>query len=206
VQQLRTSTSVNCTFVVLKKLYVIAGCNGAGKTTASNTILPDILNCKEFVNADEIARGLSPFQPDKAKIAAGRLMLSRISELLESEGNFAFETTLATRGFVRIIKKARTNKYSVTLLFLWLNSADLAVERVKTRVREGGHHIPEAVIRRRYDLGLRNFFKLYQPVVDHWMFINNSGAPYHVIAQGMGEDTEELNPKLWQNIKNKYNE
>jgi len=133
-----------------KNLYVIAGCNGAGKTTASFTILPEILNCKEFVNADEIAKGLSPFQPKKVSFEAGRIMLNRINELLETNQNFAFETTLATKSYKSKIIKAKKENYNVTLLFFWLETVDLAIERVKTRVIEGGHNIETEVIKRRY--------------------------------------------------------
>lgn len=114
----------------MKKLYIIAGCNGAGKTTASYTILPEILNCKEFVNADEIAKGISPFQPEKAGIEAGRFMLKRIKKLLESGENFAFETTLSTRSYVQFVERAKELNYQVTCLFFWLDSDDLAVSRV----------------------------------------------------------------------------
>jgi len=133
-----------------KNLYIIAGCNGAGKTTASFTILPEILNCKEFVNADEIARGLSPFQPEKVAIEAGRIMLNRINDLLNSGENFAFETTLATKSYKSKIKIAKIQNYSITLIFFWLQNENLAVERVKSRVLEGGHNIERAVIKRRY--------------------------------------------------------
>ena len=132
----------------MKKLFIIAGSNGSGKTTASYTILPEMLNCKEFVNADEIAKGLSPFQPESVAIQAGRLMLKRIDALLLSGKDFAFETTLSTRHFVNTIKEARKKGYYVTVLYLWLNSYKLAIERVKIRVEEGGHNIPEEVIKR----------------------------------------------------------
>lgn len=128
-----------------KRLYIIAGCNGAGKTTASFTILPDILECREFVNADEIAKGLSPFQPEKVAFEAGRIMLHRIDELIAAGETFAFETTLATKSYRTTIREAKEKGFYVTLLFFWLNDVDLAVERVKTRVREGGHNIPEDV-------------------------------------------------------------
>ena len=121
-----------------KELYIIAGCNGAGKTTASFTILPEMLDCKEFVNADEIARGLSPFQPEKVSFKAGRIMLERITDLLESKENFASETTLATKSYRSIISLARADGYNVTLLFFWLQTVNLAIERVNTRVLEGG--------------------------------------------------------------------
>jgi predicted ABC-type ATPase len=134
---------------VERNLYVIAGCNGAGKTTASYTILPEILDCREFVNADEIAKGLSPFQPEKVAIESGRIMLQRIKELLEDGKDFAFETTLATRSYSNTVKKAKELKYNVVLLFFWLQKVDLAIERVKSRVVEGGHDIPDEIIRRR---------------------------------------------------------
>jgi predicted ABC-type ATPase len=188
----------------MKKLYVIAGCNGAGKTTASYTILPEILDCREFVNADEIARGLSPFQAEKAGIEAGRLMLRRIKILLESGENFAFETTLATRSYVNLIASAREREYQITCLFFWLYSADLAVSRVKHRVKEGGHNIPEDIIRRRYKSGLQNFFKLYLPIVDNWLFVNNSGDTYEIIAEGSVEETIINNELLWGKVKEKY--
>ena len=144
-----------------KNLYIIAGCNGAGKTTASFTILPEILDCKEFVNADEIAKGLSPFQPEKVSFEAGRIMLKRINELLETNENFAFETTLATKSYKSKIAEAKSKNYSVTLLFFWLQNVELAIERVKTRVIEGGHNIETEVIKRRYINGIKNLFEIY---------------------------------------------
>ncbi len=184
-----------------KKLYVIAGCNGAGKTTASYTILPKILDCKEFVNADEIARGLSPFQADKVSVQAGRLMLMRIKSLLAAGVNFAFETTLATKSYTRIIAAARRIGYQVTLLFFWLNSPELAEHRVQDRVASGGHNIPVDVIHRRYERGLSNFFQLYLPIVDSWMFIDNSGDTYEIIAEGTSGSTTVTNKLLWNRIK-----
>jgi predicted ABC-type ATPase len=139
----------------LPNLYIIAGCNGAGKTTASFTILPELLECKEFVNADEIARGLSPFQPEKVALQAGRTMLNRLHELLQNKIDFAFETTLSTRSYIQFIKRAQAEGYNVLLVFFWLNSIDLAKERVKLRVSEGGHNIPIEVIQRRYYLGIK---------------------------------------------------
>ena len=144
----------------IKRLYIIAGCNGAGKTTASFNILPELLQCKEFVNADEIARGLSPFQPERVAIEAGRIMLNRIEELLNSNVNFSFETTLATKSFVHTIRKAKLKNYHVTLIFFWLESVHLAKDRVHKRVLEGGHSIEEDVIERRYFAGIKNLFNL----------------------------------------------
>ncbi|WP_057938577.1 zeta toxin family protein [Algoriphagus resistens] len=188
----------------MKKLYIISGCNGAGKTTASYTILPEILDCKEFVNADEIAKGLSPFRPEKAGIEAGRLMLKRIKLLLESGENFAFETTLSTKSYVSFIDKAKEGNYQVTCLFFWLHSVELAISRVETRVKEGGHHIPEDVIRRRYKSGLSNFFNLFLPRVDNWLFVNNSGDTYEIIAEGSRDEISVNNTKLWKELKEKY--
>ena len=189
----------------MKKLYIISGCNGAGKTTASYTILPEILNCNEFVNSDEIAKGLSPFNPKSASIQSGRLMLERIKYLFKKGETFAFETTLSTKSYVKYVEQAKRDGFSVTLLFFWLNSENLAVKRVKVRVEEGGHHIPENVIRRRYKNGLFNFFKLYKPIVQDWMFINNSGDVYEIVAQGTQLEDEILNNDLWSKLKNKYN-
>jgi predicted ABC-type ATPase len=188
----------------MKQLYVIAGCNGAGKTTASYTVLPDILECKEFVNADEIAKGLSPFNPENVALTSGRLMLERIKKLTDTGQSFAFETTLSTRSYRKFIVDAKKKGYSVTLLFFYLNSADLAVERVKTRVVEGGHNIPENVIRRRYVNGLKNFFELYCDEVHNWMFIENSGGEYLVIAEREEDSLAIHEIELWQEIKTKY--
>ena len=174
----------NGIFVVMenKNLYVIAGCNGAGKTTASFTILPEILDCKEFVNADEIAKGLSPFQPEKVAVEAGRIMISRINNLLEDELSFAFETTLATKSYKNKILLARNKGYTVTLLFFWLQTIDLAKERVATRVLEGGHDIPKDVIQRRYINGIKNLFSIYIPIVDELMIFDNSQMKSELIA------------------------
>ncbi len=166
-----------------KHLYIIAGCNGAGKTTASFTILPEILNCKEFINADEIAKGLSPFQPESVAIEAGRIMLSRINELLAQGKSFAFETTLATKSYAGKIEKAKSNGYQVTLLFFWLKSINLAKARVQERVIEGGHNIPEDVIVRRYSLGIQNLFKIYTPIVDNVFIFDNTDGEPELIAE-----------------------
>jgi len=191
-------------FILMKKLYIIAGPNGAGKTTASYTILPEILDCKEFVNADEIAKGLSPFQPEKVAIEAGRIMLKRIKNILESGENFAFETTLSTRSYIKLIESAKQKGYQVTLLFFYLDSAELAISRVETRVKEGGHHIPEEVIRRRYEKGLQNFFKMYCLILDNWMFVDNSQKPFKLIAKRNLGNRTISNTNLWGKLKTKY--
>ena len=155
------------------KLFIIAGCNGAGKTTASYSVLPELLGCKEFVNADEIARGLSPFNPESVAIEAGKLMLHRINVLMSERKTFAVETTLATKSYANTIKKAKELGYTVILIFFWLPSPEMAVERVAKRVSEGGHNIPTNVIYRRYWAGLQNFFTIFATIVDSWMFYNN---------------------------------
>ena len=167
----------------IKKLYIIGGCNGAGKTTASFNILPELLNCKEFVNADEIARGLSPFQPEKVSIEAGRLMLTRIDELIQSNQDFSFETTLSTRSFINTINRAKSSGYFVTLIFFWLESVELAKDRVRKRVSEGGHHIEEEVIKRRYKLGIKNLFNLYADQVDSLLIFDNSTLESDLISE-----------------------
>jgi predicted ABC-type ATPase len=166
-----------------KKLYIISGCNGAGKTTASFNILPDLLNCKEFVNADEIARGLSPFQPERVAIEAGKLMLRRIDELINSKQDFSFETTLSTKSFVSTIAKAKSEGYYVTLIFFWLESFELAKDRVQKRVSEGGHNIDSTVIERRYKAGIKNLFKIYSNKVDSLLIYDNSKAESELIAE-----------------------
>ena len=189
----------------MKKLFIIAGPNGAGKTTASYTILPEIFHIQEFVNADEIAKGLSPFNPDAAGLNAGRIMLNRINELLHKNLSFAFETTLSTRSYVGFVKKAQKQGYEVVLLFLALDSIELAQKRVEVRVKEGGHNIPKDVIDRRYTKGLSNLFNLYIPIVDKWILLNNSGEVFNVIAEGSQEELIIKNQDTWSVLKNKYN-
>lgn len=165
-------------------LFIIAGCNGAGKTTASYSVLPDLLECREFVNADEIAKGLSPFNPESVAIEAGRLMLKRIDFLLRQGGTFAIETTLATRSYASLVARAHRRGYNVVLLFFWLPSPEVAVERVAKRVSEGGHNIPTETIYRRYWLGLKNFFDIFAPIVDSWTFYSNMATPTELANEG----------------------
>jgi len=165
-----------------RNLYIIAGCNGAGKTTASFTILPEIINCKEFVNADEIAKGLSPFQPEKVAIESGRIMLKRIVELINDNESFAFETTLSTKSYKNIINTARRKGYTITLLFFWLQNVELAKERVKIRVLEGGHNILPEIIERRYLNGIKNLFNIYLPIVDGLLVFDNSHGRHELLA------------------------
>ena len=190
----------------MASLYIISGCNGAGKTTASFTVLPELLQVKEFVNADEIARGLSPFQPEKVSIQAGKIMLRRLQELLSLGQDFAFETTLSTRSFVGLIKQAKDLGFTINLIYYWLDSVELAIERVKTRVTEGGHHIPTDTIIRRYYAGLKNFITLYSDKVDYWMLIDNSGTEPELIAEGRDAVNFEIaNSEKWSLINKLVN-
>lgn len=192
------------TFVMMNRnLYIIAGCNGAGKTTASFTILPKILDCKEFVNADEIAKGLSPFQPEKVAFEAGRIMLNRIKDLLENNITFAFETTLATKSYRSKIALAQEKGYNVVLLFFWLQDVDLAIERVKTRVQEGGHNIETDIIKRRYINGITNLFDIYLPIVNEAMIFDNTSAKAELIAKKTLDTTIDIINKIkFNKLKN----
>ena len=172
----------------MPRLYIISGCNGAGKTTASYSLLPEMLNCKEFVNSDEFAKGLSPFDPSKASIQASRYMLMKIQYLLKKQQDFAIETTLATRTLLKTARRAQAAGYTVTLLYFWLNSPELAVDRVRARVEAGGHNIPEETIRRRYSTGIYYFFNLYAPISERWILADNSQIPFRVIAEGSKDE------------------
>lgn len=187
-----------------KQLYIISGCNGAGKTTASYSILPEILSCKEFVNADEIAKGLSPFQPQKVAIEAGRLMLKRIDELLQASESFAFETTLATKSYKKLIDRAKEKGYRVTLLFFWLQTVDLAKERVQARVLSGGHNVEPDVIERRYWNGIRNLFDIYISISDVVMIFDSSGVVHNLIAKKTNGSLEAANDLNFNKIKQYY--
>lgn len=188
-----------------KQLYIIAGCNGAGKTTASFTILPEVLHCKEFINADEIAKGLSPFQPENVAMQAGRIMLARMDELLQKGETFAFETTLATKSYKQKIEWAQANGYEVTLLFFWLDSPNMAKKRVAQRVAEGGHSIPSETIERRYHNGIVNLFAIYIDMVDICYIFDNSEGRKELIAQKeRHKDIVIYNNDKFNLMKNNY--
>ncbi len=188
-----------------KKLYIISGCNGAGKTTASVTILPEIFECKEFVNADEIAKGLSPFNPESVAIQAGKLMLERINYLLNQDDSFAIETTLSTKSYQNLVLQAHEKGFYVQLLYFWLPSPEFATARVAQRVKEGGHNIPKDVIYRRYFAGIKNLFEIYMSIVDYWVIYDNITSPPQKIGCGMKNniiitDTYKYNKikSLWE--------
>ncbi len=187
-------------------LFIIAGCNGAGKTTASLTILPEILNCRQFVNADNIAAGLSPFNVESVAIEAGRIMLQRIKELIDLKEDFAIETTLATRSYVSLVQRAKSFGYKVTLIYIWLNGPELAIERVAERVKNGGHNIPADVVRRRYFRGINNLFRLFMPVCDTWLIADNSLRNLNIIARKEEFENVIENNELWLRISKQIND
>ena len=187
-----------------KVLYIIAGCNGAGKTTASFVILPEILDCHEFVNADLIAKGLSPFQPESVAFEAGRIMIERVDSLLLQEDSFAIETTLSTRSYKNKFIQASANGFKVVLLFFWLPTVEMAINRVATRVKEGGHNIPTDVIERRYIRGIENLFKIYIPFCDDWVVFENSGSYPELIAEGSGNNRIVIfQEEIWKSLNRK---
>lgn len=166
----------------LSTVYVIAGPNGAGKTTFASEFLPDFVQCKEFLNADLIAAGLSPFAAETQNVRAGRLMLERIKELASDGFDFGFETTLSGRTYRKLLSDIKDRGHRVVLFFLWLPSAELAVARVANRVKQGGHNVPPEDIRRRHGAGVRNLFGLYRPMLDGWWLYDTSRLPPKLIA------------------------
>lgn len=189
----------------MPNLYILAGPNGAGKTTTAFTLLPNFLDCREFVNADEIARGISPFNVETVAFEAGRVMLQRIDHLLNEQVDFALETTLSTRSYVQLIRRAKAVGYQVNLFFVYLSSPELAIERVQQRVRSGGHSIPADVIVRRYKRGLANLFQLYLPNCDFFLFVNNSGnSPVRVAQGGAVHPLEVVDEPLWESLTKSY--
>ena len=167
-----------------KRILIIAGPNGAGKTVFATDFLPNEANCPTFINADLIAAGLSPFRPDLAGIRAARLMLSMIHEYVEKGESFAFETTLSGRGYARLIPRWQQQDYRIKLFFLRLPTPEMAAARVRQRVAEGGHNVPEPVIRRRFHAGWSNFEFIYQALVDEWALYDNSGENPVFLAEG----------------------
>ena len=184
----------------------VAGSNGAGKSTVGPRLLRGALQVTEFVNADVIAQGLSAFNPDAVAIAAGRVMRGRLRELAERQANFAFETTLAGRTHATWIKSLLRVGYEFDLVFLWLPDPDLAMERVRCRVELGGHSVPEVTVRRRYAAGLRNFFRLYQPLATIWRFYDNSRTiGPRLIAAGQGTRRVSVRSRAtWERIQQEW--
>lgn len=189
-------------------LIIIAGSNGAGKSTAAPALLKDALHVDDFVNADVIAQGLCAYQPEKAAIQAGRVMLERIHGLASELANFAFETTLASRTFSTWIPQLKKQGYQFHLIFLWLENVELAVLRVKERVKTGGHSVPEATIKRRYIAGLKNFFNLYSSLADSWQFYDNTNMKQlsHIASKINNNELFVENEEIWRQLVETFNE
>lgn len=168
----------------VRKVVIIAGPNGAGKTTFAREFLPFEAGLPVFVNADLIAAGLSPFDPDAAAIRAGRMMLAEIDRHAAAGRSFAFETTLSGHTYLRRIKRWREGGFSVELIFLSLPSAEDAIARVAIRVRQGGHNVPPELVRRRFNVGMRNFLDVYRYQVDYWQWLDNGGLEPRLLEEG----------------------
>jgi predicted ABC-type ATPase len=183
------------------RIFMIAGPNGAGKTTTALALQPDLLRIYECINADEIARGLAPLHPQSVAITAGKLMVQRLRDLLNAKKNFAFETTAAGTNYVKYLQNARQIGYEINLMYLWLSSPDLAVKRVEHRVTEGGHHVPEEVVRRRFKAGLKNIIHHYLPLAHTALILDNSAEQQRIIARKSIDDGLEIEEKtVWQEI------
>jgi predicted ABC-type ATPase len=180
--------------------YFIAGPNGAGKTTFAREFLPRYAHCREFLNADLMAAGISPFSPDTAAVAAGRVLLQRMKELIQDGRDFGFETTLAGKTYRRVWEDMKERGYALHLFYLWVPSVELAVARVAERVLGGGHNVPEPTIRRRFDVGLRNFFDLYLPLCDSWRLFDNSSIEPRTIAHNEGGELVLMDAALYSRI------
>lgn len=190
----------------MSNVIIIAGPNGAGKSTAAPILLKELLNFQNFINADVLAQGLCAFQPETTAIAAGRIMLDRIHTLGANNESFAFETTLASRTFYPYIQKLKKQGYQFHLIFLWLNSVEIAIARVQTRISMGGHSIPTQTIARRYTTGLKNFFHLYKTIATHWSFYDNSSPEsLHLIASYNKKIEKIFNSTIWHTLNMEYN-
>ncbi len=187
-------------------VYIIAGPNGAGKTTFATKFLPDFVDCREFLNADLIAAGLSPFAPESQSIHAGKLMLLRIKELKEKRVNFGFETTLSGRSYFKLLQGMKTDGYRIELFFLWIPSEEIAVNRVANRVRQGGHHIPEQVIRRRYQSGILNLLNLYHSLLDSCWLYDASTLPPIVASRIKDGNTTIFHNNIHRQIEQSMKE
>jgi predicted ABC-type ATPase len=189
----------------MPQLFILSGCNGAGKTTAAKVLLPEVFEIETFVNADIIAAQLNPQNPESVSLQAGRIMLEKIDNLLSEKQDFVIETTLATKSYVGLVKKAQSLDYEVILIYFWLENSDLAIQRVARRVRQGGHNIPDDVVRRRYEGGIRNLINLFIPIVDKWSIYDNSdytdGHPAR-IAEKFPDDNIIIEDLLiWEKLK-----
>jgi predicted ABC-type ATPase len=181
----------------MPRVVVLAGINGAGKTTASQDLLTNVLKIPTFVNADAIARGLNGLNPEAESFRAGRIMLDQMNDLTRRRADFAFETTLAARTYAVWLRELRVTGYEVFLYYYWLDSPEMAIARVAQRVRNGGHFVPDADIRRRYARSVRNFLELYRPIADEWEVYDNSYGQRALLAMGNPDDELIDHPDTW---------
>ncbi len=182
-------------------IYVIAGCNGAGKTTFAKEFLPKEVRCLRFLNADEMARGLSPLDPAAGAARAARLLLGEIRGAIQARQTFGLETTLSGLTYRRMLINARARAYAVKLFYLWLPSATVAIRRVRERVRKGGHSVPVADIRRRYTRSIRNLVRHYLPLADEWTIFDNSGREPRVVADGTPGHARMMDESIYRQIE-----
>lgn len=181
-------------------VYIVAGPNGSGKTTFAKTFLPEYTKCQNFINADLIAGGLSPFSPRIAAMKAGRLVLEQIRNMAERDVDFAFETTLSGKSYLNFFNELKRRGYQLHLFFLWIPNAELAIRRIKDRVAEGGHHVPTEDVRRRFRRSLYNLFKFYRPLLNSWTLFNNSGIVPELIAQEKDGKLSVIDEDLFEKI------
>jgi len=186
------------------RVYIIAGPNGAGKTTFAREFLPNYADCKNFINADLIAQGVSPFSPEAAAFRAGRLMLQEIDLYAKRGESFGFETTLSGRSYLSLIRDLKRRAYAVHFFFLWVSTIPLALARVRARVLEGGHDVPEVVVRRRFDRSIRNFLLHYRPLGDSWLFFDNSGGTPAIVAFEKQGSLHIMNEELYDMLVARY--
>lgn len=188
----------------MPNVYIIAGPNGAGKTTFAREFLPNYAHCKNFVNADLIAQGLSPFHPEAAAFRAGRLMMEEIETFAAAGADFGFETTLSGKAHVYLIRTLKRRGYEATLLYLWIPTVEFALRRIQTRVAHGGHDVPGTLVRRRFRRSITNFFTVYRQIVDSWMLFDNSGAPPQLVAHATFHDTRIIDRERYEKLSSKF--
>lgn len=183
-----------------RNVYIVAGPNGSGKTTFAIEFLPEYARCEHFINADLIARGLSPFSPSTAAITAGKLVLEQIHQFANRGIDFAFETTLSGKLYINLFKSLKKKGYRIHIFFLWIPKADLAISRIKSRVAQGGHDVPVQDVLRRFDRSITNFFTLYQSLADSWMLFDNAGVIPVLIAEGKNGKVKMIDKSLYNKI------
>jgi predicted ABC-type ATPase len=186
------------------RIYVIAGPNGAGKTTFAREFLPHYADCKQFINADLIAQGMSPFSPETMAFRAGRLMLEEIETYAKRRESFGFETTLSGSGHVALLQRLKKSGYEVHFFYLWVRTVSLALDRVRARVLQGGHDVPELVVRRRFDRSIRNFLVRYRFLAESWMLFDNKSATPAIVAFHEEGTTHIIDRVLYERLLARY--